>query len=459
VVKQHSKIVERGSGSSFFGILPKVFEPILGCLAFATIVTCTHYAASQKRNSGQHVLSEPSASGTPSASENVSERSISNVEKTKDNERTSLPIIRNGGEKLPLWANAVSSYRSGRSAEPLRVLWFGDSHAAADYWPDAVRKSISRVLPLGGPGYLSLGVPNYRHGMARLWRDGSMELSPHPASRRSIEGDGIFGLGGTRVALKDSTAVVSIRLSFEGASSAAMNYELHYRATSDADRLMLTVGSVRKEFGKANSVMLAGGLSTVRFEASGKDTVEIRSLGGNPQLFGIVAETKTPGVVIDTLGINGARYGTFLAWEKESFAALVSERKPLVAVVAYGTNEVFDDEKVTRHEERLAQVIERLRSAVPDIGCIVAGPTDVNRGGETSKSRVVAIDQAERSTAERLGCVYFSPYDVMTAEGGYEGWSRQSPPLALSDGVHLTARGYSRLGDELARRCLMFNDK
>jgi lysophospholipase L1-like esterase len=221
----------------------------------------------------------------------------------------------------------------------------------------------------------------------------------------------------------------------------------------------LTVGTERKEFGKADAAAQLGSLSTIRFEASGKNTVEIRALGGLPQLYGIVAETKSPGVVIDTLGINGARYGTFLSWEKEAFAAVVTERKPLVAVIAYGTNEVFDDEKVARHAERLEQVVERLRSAVPDIGCIVAGPTDVSKGGDAATSRVVALDQAERTTAERLGCIYFSPYDLMASEGGYSGWSRQDPPLTLSDGVHLTARGYTRLGEALARQCLLTTDK
>ncbi|MGC4066506.1 MAG: hypothetical protein QM784_18100 [Polyangiaceae bacterium] len=97
----------------------------------------------------------------------------------------------------------------------------------------------------------------------------------------------------------------------------------------------------------------------------------------------------------------------------------------------------------------------RLRGAQPDVGCIVVGPTDVGRGGEAAASRVVAVDQAERTTAERLGCVYFSPYDLMASEGGFSAWRDRDPPLALSDGIHLTAKGYSRLGEEMARRFLV----
>jgi lysophospholipase L1-like esterase len=295
--------------------------------------------------------------------------------------------------------------------------------------------------------------------MARLWQAGGLEVSPHPPARRNAEDDGIFGLGGTRVTMKDPSAFVSLKLAFEGAADSTVGYELYYRATNETDRLLLSVGTERREFGQGDATTTVGGLSVTRFDSSGKQAIEIRALRGKPQLFGIVAESKRPGLVIDTLGINGARFGTFLAWERESFQSLVAQRSPLIAVVAYGTNEVYDGEPIARHAARLEQVIERLRAAVPDIGCIVAGPTDAGKGGEAATSRVVALDQAERSTAERIGCAYFSPFDVMSADGGFQSWRDREPPLALSDGIHLTAHGYNRLGEEMAKRCLTVDGK
>lgn len=434
-------------------------EPGVALVSLVAVIACARWGVAKEPSSKQWV---GDIGGVPSASKPSRESTGGQPEKTETPALTeAAPADPLAGEasKLATWSRALSELRAGTRKEPLRILWFGDSHTAADYWTSAVRKVLAEDVPLAGPGYLSLGVPNYRHGMAKLWRDGTMELSPHPPARRSQEDDGIFGLSGTRVTLKDSTAVVSLRLTFDGVNQSKVDYELFYRTRSKSDRLTWNVGSERREIGPGDGETLAGGIRTFRFEADGSHTVEIRALGGTPQLYGLVVETKTPGFVIDTLGINGARFGTFLAWEKEAFAAVVAERKPLIAVVAYGTNEVYDDESVVRHAKRLEQVVERLRSAVPDIGCVVAGPTDVGKGGEAATTRIVALDQAERITAERLGCLYFSAYDVMAKEGGFTAWSQKEPPLSLSDGIHLTARGYTRLGEALARQCFSLKTK
>jgi lysophospholipase L1-like esterase len=156
-------------------------------------------------------------------------------------------------------------------------------------------------------------------------------------------------------------------------------------------------------------------------------------------------------VVVDTLGVNGARFGTLLAWDEPAWAQLVAQRQPALVIVAYGTNEVFDPEPVERHARRLDEVVQRLRRSAVDAACLVVGPTDAGKGGDSTRTRIVTLDAAERSTAERLGCAYFSPFELMASEGGFDSWAKQEPPLALTDGIHLSARGYARLGEALAR--------
>ena len=167
-------------------------------------------------------------------------------------------------------------------------------------------------------------------------------------------------------------------------------------------------------------------------------------------MFGIVIETERPGLVIDTLGINGARFGTILSWQAEALVELVRQRHPVLFVVAYGTNELFDGEPIERHAHRLELVVERLRRGAPDSDCAVIGPTDVGKGGESVRSRVGALDAAERASANRLKCVYFSPFELIVSEGGFESWVRREPPLAQPDGIHLSVRGYARIGNAFA---------
>lgn len=354
---------------------------------------------------------------------------------------------------LSRFTGALSRLMNGAAMASVRVLWFGDSHTAADYFPNAVRKSLAKKLPLGGPGYVSLGVPGYRHGMAKVWSEGNLEVSPHPPAKRTREDDGVFGLGGTRVTLRDATALVSVKTALDP-SSTRMNLELTYRLPEDSDALRVTVGPQRFELTSASAVPIIGGLRQQQFVAPNGTVVDIRASRGRPQLFGITMETQQPGLIIDTLGINGARFGTVLSWQEEALAPLIGQRRPALLIVAYGTNEVFDAESVDRHARKLELVMERLRRSAPESDCLVIGPTDVAKGGEAMRARAAAMDSVERATADKLACAYFSPYELMAAEGGFESWSRQEPPLSVGDGVHLTARGYSRLGEALAAQLL-----
>jgi lysophospholipase L1-like esterase len=199
---------------------------------------------------------------------------------------------------------------------------------------------------------------------------------------------------------------------------------------------------------------MIGGLRQQALVATAGETIEIRAIRGRPQLFGVTMETQQPGFVIDTLGINGARFGTFLSWDEAALAPLIGQRRPALLVIAYGTNEVFDSESVERHARKLELVIERLRGSASEADCLVIGPTDVSKGGEAMRARAAAMDSAERATADKMACAYFSPYELMASEGGFDSWSRQAPPLSVGDGIHLTARGYARLGEALATQLL-----
>lgn len=351
------------------------------------------------------------------------------------------------------FTGALARLMKGEASTSTRVLWFGDSHTAADYFPNAVRKALAKKLTLAGPGYIALGLPGYRHGMAKVWSEGNIEVAPHPPARRTREDDGVFGLGGTRVTLRDATGVVSVRTALEP-SSMPMNLELTYRLPDDSDALRVTVAQQRFELTSGTTAPMVGGLRQQLFVATAGAAVEIRASRGRPQIFGISMETQQPGLVIDTLGINGARFGTVLSWHEEALTPLIAQRRPSLLVVAYGTNEVFDLESVERHARRLELVIERLRSGANEADCLVIGPTDVAKGGEAMRARAAAMDSAERAAADRMACAYFSPYELMSDEGGFESWSRQEPPLSVGDGIHLTARGYARLGEALAAQLI-----
>lgn len=435
--------------------LRKLVEPIATLGLLLVVVTCTkmvHVSASQPTQvSGDHSAGAVRPNAKPRSSPEPEVDDVSSTAHRPADEVDATPAA--GNAVLPKLHRAMEGLATGTISEPVRILWFGDSHTAADYLPNSVRKLLAQKVSLGGPGYVNLGIPNFRHGLARAWSEGSLELFPHPPSRRTREDDGVFGLGGTRVSLRDPSAYITAKAVL-GGKPVPMTFELAYRLTSDSDVLRVTLGERRVELTPSSTSPAADGLRWEVLTAPSDATMEVRALHGKPQLFGVVLETQKAGLVIDTLGVNGARFGTFLAREEHSLALHVARRRPALFVVAYGTNEVFDPEPVERHARKLEQVIERLKQAAPAAECVVIGPTDAGKGGEATRQRVVALDAAERTTAAQKACSYFSPYELMVSEGGFDAWAHQDPPLSLSDGIHLTARGYARLGDAIYKQLL-----
>jgi lysophospholipase L1-like esterase len=163
----------------------------------------------------------------------------------------------------------------------------------------------------------------------------------------------------------------------------------------------------------------------------------------------------TPGVVVDTLGVPGARARSHLFWEPTLFREHVRRRAPDLWVLAYGTNEATDvAQPIEEYGERLRQVIANLRAAAPTASCLLVGPTDfperTKKRTYQVRERNVQIDQAQRAIAAAAGCAFF---DTMAAMGGplsMVTWAKRTPPLAARDMIHLTREGYTILGDAIA---------
>jgi len=346
---------------------------------------------------------------------------------------------------LEHFRTALSKLAAKKLDEPLRVMWLGDSHTAGIFWPSSVESTLLSSVAPGGPGYLPLGLNYGRYHGARISSDESFNIAPHPPARRSPEDDGVFGLGGTRVTPRDRQLGLTIKLD-PALANGRVKCQLLYRYQRSNDRLAVVIDGRNVEAPSYAATTLPQGMRLQTFEMDAQATLEIRTVAGNPELFGLVVENELPGLVIDVLGINGARFATPLAWDEESWKSLVKWRHPTLVVIAYGTNEVFDLVAPKRYRSDIQRLMDRIRSAISDFDCVIAGPTDVGKGGQVAEDRAVAIDQVENEAAEQLGCTYFSAYRAMGGAQGFEEWLHRTPALALPDRIHLTAAGYRRLG-------------
>lgn len=336
---------------------------------------------------------------------------------------------------------ALSELSSGQRKRPVRLTWLGDSHTAADFWTDTVRQRLSREFKAGGPGFVYLGLDPYRHSGFSIDREGDWQRLPHAPSTSSKTGDGVFGIGGIRTSFGSGDARLKLTPR-SGTLHGSARWTIYFRMPDAGTRFRATLG------GKTKSVKgkHPGRIERTLLEGAASETLVLEPGSGRPEFFGAVLEGSEPGVVLDTLGINGARVATALAWEEESFVDLLKQREPDLVILAYGTNEAGANTAVEKYRGHFQALMKRVRRAAPEASCALFGPTDWVRHEE----RIVAIDQLERSVAESLGCGYFSVYDAMGGRDSITRWAKQSPPLAAPDHIHLTPKGYVKIGDATA---------
>ncbi|HEY6558137.1 MAG TPA: GDSL-type esterase/lipase family protein [Polyangiaceae bacterium] len=354
-----------------------------------------------------------------------------------------------GGElaELAAFFRALAELERGARQEHVRIAWLGDSHSAADFLPNAVRSALVARFGTGGPGFMHAGVRHNRHSNARVEQLGRWRTEPLAPSSSQAQGDGIYGLGGMRVRCESPDCRLSIEL-LSGAVRDRALWQVLYRLPQRA-RLRVRVGAEGPR-----QLEGAGGPTRVqraRFSGAPADKLKIEVVAGRPEVFGVIVEGSEPGVVLDTLGINGARLATPLAWDEAAWTEELEARRPELVVMAYGTNEAFERRPVARYREHLTALVGRWRRVAPLASCLVLGPPD---GAFQQRARIGEIDALLRIVAAELGCAHFSLSAAMGGPGSFERWARVWPPLAAPDRVHLTPKGYVELGRMLATRLL-----
>ena len=412
---------------------------ILVPLAFAFAVTCARPAAPEVRSIAPAVVEVATPDAGAGARHDAAPHSEQVVATNGDEEQ---PSVRAG--PLKRFRSALDSLRAG-DGRTVRVLWFGDSHTAADYWTHSVRRGLQAYAGDGGPGFIHVGLRDYRHSEVRVETTGQWKGEPRAPSSRSQTDDGVFGLSGMRVR---ATAGATATLRLVEPPSVNVVWRVAMRFGDAGARVGASLGGTSQTFGRT---LNSGAADIVWEELSGPANLPlvISVLRGEAELFGVIGELEQPGVVLDTLGINGARVQTALAWTESEWNTQLALRAASLVVLSYGTNEVFDALDPARYDAQYEALLGRIRGAIPDVDCLLIGPTDVARNGAEGDRRAQAIDAVQRGTARRLGCAHFSAFDSMGASSGFEMWRQSEPQMALPDGVHLTRAGYDVLGSRL----------
>lgn len=356
-----------------------------------------------------------------------------------------------GVSSLAHFHEALAALDAGKRRR-VRISVYGASHTQADVYQGYMRTYLQSRFGDAGHGYVSMVKTNKWYRQSDFGVDSSKGWRVDHAQKREGRKDGYYGLMGANASSSSKRDHARVYPRDHGSeTSKASHFEIQYLTQPEGGTFY--VYADRKKIATVDTSAETFGAGRHNFElALAHHDIEVRPKGkGEVRLLGLIAEREAPGVVVDTLGIAGTRAANMLSWDEPIWADYLSARPPDLWTLAYGTNETTDvDQPIEDYVDRLRQVIMRFRNAAPEASCLLIGPGDFPRKTEDEswipRPRLAQVVEAQRSVAYEMGCGFWDSLAFMGGSGSMHTWATASPQMGSKDHIHLTRRGYVRMG-------------
>ena len=349
------------------------------------------------------------------------------------------PLLDDANGGLDRFYEALARTERHEPRAVTRISHYGDSPTTADLITGDVRALLQARFGDAGHGFILLGKPWawYQHRGADLSSSGWKML---PATN-FISRDGIYGLGGVNF-IGGAGARTRIQLDDPGQSE----FDLYYLAQPGAGTIDVFADGGSEPSARIPTAADTQAPGFASFDIpNGVKSLEVKP-DGPVRLFGLTAEKPGPGVVYDSIGLNGASVTVLTRmFNAAHWAAELEHRRPHLVVINYGTNEAdfaaFIDKQ---YEKELREAIRRVRAALPDASILVMSPMD---RGRRDGADIVTMDtipklvSIQRRVAAETGCGFFDTFDAMGGAGTMSRWYAAQPRLVSADFIHPNPAG------------------
>ena len=344
------------------------------------------------------------------------------------------------------------------SAQTVSVIHLGDSHVQAGHFTMPIRKSLAQRWGDGGLGWI---------GAFRL-------LGTNPPIHTNVRASSA-GTSGIKITERDYNRESPTGMVLQTKGSGAITYTFQCGGGQTFDRIVIYHQRETEPFTLSGNSLHALAQDTLTREPIVTDTLLVGRYVSSAEVtapasavwYGASLERSSGGVLVHTIGYNGATYYTY---SKGSFASSVAILRPRLIILSLGTNE-----SVSRSFNRngfgaeVARMVQSLRASNPDCAIVLTSPlanyqrirtAHKSRRGKRRRRRTVyrttyranancqlVADELQQQARE-LGCGYI---DLFAHFGGAAGAGRLLTDGILSgDRVHLTAAGYNKVGEAIA---------
>lgn len=378
-----------------------------------------------------------------------------------------LPPPATGLKRSVFKATSAEKVPPGQPGESLRILQIGDSHTAADMFSGIVRAKLQAIYGDGGAGYLVVGKPN--PGV----RSDILRMSTSP--------------GWTYTAIQKTEDASQFHLSgfnaFAARSGETLTLSTGKPISFDSIDIQLMhgprQGSVELRFDNDQAVRfdLAGDrpewwflrATPQRKQVEQLKQLSITTLDSRPvDISSVAIFNQTYGVSYSAIGFPGATIDIVNKFSPEFFGDDLARIDPQIVVLAFGTNEGFNDTlDIAHYGERYQLAVAKVQAALPNAEIVLVGPPFSNRLPRGCHAEASACHRGSYEAAERAHvCAWLTPpkldrvremikliatqkhlhywnwSEVMPQDCGPQKWVTASPRLMQPDHVHFTGDGY-----------------
>lgn len=362
---------------------------------------------------------------------------------------------------------------------PLSILIIGDSHSAADHISGALRERLQAHWGSSARGVLQPAEP-FAGASVRQASIGYQGVSPQQGGDEG-QGAGLTG--------------------FVGWASAGANITISADPAAGFDQLTVCfldepgAGALTLELGAVSRTLVVGERGGPRCEAlaSPEPTTwaRIGVDGGPVRLFSWSTSRQSGGgVSVSNLGVIGAQVGSLLTRDRRVLATEMGAYRPDLILLAFGTNEGFDDGlEPDDYAADYSQALSLLKELAPQAAIVAIGPPDAatlrpdlyRRGGfdrydlcfplsaseradyrtlKDTRDPVLArwyappslavVREIQRAAAREAGVAFWDWEARMGGPCAIDRMLRADPPAARSDHVHFNRTGGDLIGGWLA---------
>lgn len=354
-----------------------------------------------------------------------------------------------GASSLSSLFRALADSETGRRRTPVRILQIGDSHTAGDRIPGALRSRLQGRFGRAGRGALP-PVANAPTLLVQVQGDGW--ITDQPPLQASGRPGASVGLSGR---LARGAVGAWIELNAEpGAEMGVIG--VCARAATGPARIAVTAGALPRalDFDRpapaCRSVTLDHGATSARLSVS----------LGELTLDSLWVEQTGGGVTVSPLGIVGAALTDLAARDEGVVAAELAAFQPDLIILAFGTNEGFDDAlDPAAYEALLRGQVARLRRLAPGAALLILGAPDALRRGAPfgcaaapergPPPSLAVVRDVQRRVADDLGVAFWDWHGRMGGDCAAERLAIAETPLMRPDRVHFAAEGADWIGGVL----------